>query len=94
MSDWIAFHKDNSATWPIERRCVLVQFAGDDAKGIAPGVAVGYTKMYSDGPFFVTPGVTQHGGITHFCDCLGNDFRAPLWNFPARQHTPPPQESQ
>lgn len=41
----------------------------------APTVAVGYLRIHSSGPFWVVPGVG--GPVTHWCDCLGDDFTAP-----------------
>lgn len=51
-----------------------------DFKDIAATVAVGYIRVHSGGPFFVVPGVPhQDSEITHWADCLGDNFSAPLW---------------
>ncbi len=53
---------------------------GDDPnfKDVAATVAVGYLRIHSDGPFFVVPGVPHKDAeITHWADCLGDDFTAP-----------------
>ncbi len=55
---------------------------GDDPdfKDTAATVAVGYIRIHSGGPFFVVPGVPHKDEeITHWCDCLGDDFAAPHW---------------
>lgn len=67
---------------PIEKRRVLVQVAARETEtmGLAPAVAVGYMK-YAAGdkhsPHFIVPGVG--GPVVAWCDCLGDDFTAPLW---------------
>ena len=79
--DWIPFRVGEML--PQERRFVLVQIDKNDSKGMPPSVAVGYLR-YAAGdkscPFFVIPG---HGRasdpITHWCDCLGDEFHAPGW---------------
>ena len=49
-------------------------------KDTAATVAVGYIRVHSDGPFFVVPGVPHKDEeITHWADCLGDDFSAPAW---------------
>lgn len=78
-----------SATWihftphhvPPKRRLVLVQIAGSD-DGYPPAVAVGYVRHFSDEhrtPYFVVPGFGRPFSVTHWSDCLGDDFSAPLW---------------
>ena len=63
---------------PPERRYVRVQ-VGD--RGDYPAaVAVGYMKFSAgckDSPNFIVPGVG--GPVTHWADCLGDMFEAPLW---------------
>lgn len=50
-------------------------------KDTAATVAVGYIRIHSGGPFFVVPGVPHKDEeITHWADCLGDDFIAPLWD--------------
>ena len=68
---------------PPGRRDVLVQLAAEENLGLPPAVVVGYLRDAAgckDSPQFITPGV---GGrlriITHWCDCLGDEFNAPLW---------------
>lgn len=73
--NWIEFNPDGQL--PTERRYVLCQIAAKADKGLPPAVAVGYLRYWSSGPFFVVPGVG--GDVTHYCDCLGDDFIAPLW---------------
>ena len=67
---------------PTERRCVLVQLSKyEDKLGSYPAsVCVGYLRRMSD-VFFVTLGIQQTGRtVTHYCDCLGDDFYSPLWD--------------
>lgn len=76
---WIAFRRQGKL--PPERRSVLVQVAERPALfgghgRLPPTVAVGYLRVHSDGPFWVVPGVG--GPVTHWCDCLGDDFHAPM----------------
>jgi hypothetical protein len=53
---------------------------GPDFKDTAATVAVGYIRAHSGGPFFVVPGVEHKDEeITHWADCLGDAFGAPLW---------------
>jgi hypothetical protein len=50
-------------------------------KNTAATVAVGYIRVHSGGPFFVVPGVEHKDEeITHWADCLGDDFTAPAWH--------------
>ena len=50
-------------------------------KDTSSTVAVGYIRIHSGGPFFVVPGVPHKDEeITHWADCLGDDFTAPLWD--------------
>jgi hypothetical protein len=75
---------------PAERRRVLVVVPATPERGNAQTVAVGYLRYASgeaDSPFFVVPGVG--GPVTHWCDCLGDDFEAPGWNFPHAPGTAP-----
>lgn len=79
--NWIPFSPRGPL--PAERRNVLVQCSGALGGFVekTPSVVVGYLK-YAAGdplsPFFVTPGVARID-VTHWCDCLGDDFDAPLW---------------
>ena len=65
---------------PIVRRYVLVMLPAQPEQGLPPAVAVGYLKFAAGDkncPNFIAPAI---GGIpTHWCDCLGDDFAAPLW---------------
>jgi hypothetical protein len=79
---WIPF---NQQLWgkqklPPERRYVLLMFDGSENHGGSPSVAVGYLRYAAgdkNSPNFITPG---YGNIPSFwCDCLGDDFSAPLW---------------
>ncbi len=83
---WIPFNPDGPL--PAERRYVLLSFAASRSR--AQFVAMGYLR-YAAGdlhsPYFVTPGL---GGIpTHWCDCLGDDYRPPNFESSAREHGHP-----
>jgi hypothetical protein len=87
MSDnWIPFEK--GGLLPPERRYVILQLAPRARFGewAAPAVVIGYLRIYSSGPFFVAPGC---GGppfvVTHWNDCLGHEFKPPLWVFDNRR---------
>lgn len=65
---------------PKERKHLLVQIAPKPAHGIPAGVAVGYMRFAAgdeNSPVFTIPGVG--GDVVAWCDCLGDDFYAPLW---------------
>lgn len=76
---------------PPERKYVLIQMSGNENKGVAPAVVVGYLR-YSAGdkqsPHFITPGCGAYDAdgkrvpvrVTHWADCLGKSFNAPLWS--------------
>ncbi|MFN7782246.1 MAG: hypothetical protein ACK5PG_05890 [Lysobacterales bacterium] len=79
---WIDYSEDlwHRQPLPPERRHVLVQVAARLDKGMPPAVAVGYMKFAAgckDSPRFIVPGVG--GPVVSWCDCLGDDFHAPLW---------------
>lgn len=81
---WIKFNP-RAVLLPKERRYVLVQLtrrelSGEDC-GLPPTVTVGYLRRWSNrNNFFVTPGVSQENReVSHWCDCLGDNFNAPLW---------------
>lgn len=78
--EWVAFDGSRRRL-PYERRYVLVQIAGDDSLGMPPSVAVGYLRFASDDvtPYFVVPGFGRRFTVTHWNDCLGDQFAAPLW---------------
>lgn len=79
---WIEFDQEkwHMQKLPIVRRYVLVQIAAKHEHGLPPSVAVGYMR-YAAGdkksPTFTIPGVG--GEVVAWCDCLGDDFNAPLW---------------
>lgn len=65
---------------PPAKRYVLVQVAARAEKGLPPAVAVGYMRFAAgdeNSPVFTVPGVG--GPVVAWCDCLGDDFNAPLW---------------
>lgn len=78
--NWVPFDTDGEL--PPKRRCVLVQIASREH--LPPCVAVGYLQIWgtdeAPNPWFVVPGM---GGpkftVTHWCDCLGDNFHAPLY---------------
>lgn len=66
---------------PPERKYVLVQQDEVPEQYRRSSVVVGYLR-YAAGdktsPQFIRPGAAI-GEITHWCDCLGDSFNAPLW---------------
>lgn len=79
---WIPYRRQGKL--PPERRYVMVIVPRRPASiGEASAtVAVGYLRIHSDGPFWVVPGVEREVPdyeVTHWCDCLGDDFQAPCW---------------
>lgn len=73
---------------PKERRYVLVAIAPSEPEPPSTvstypaSVAVGYLRYGAgcrDSPFFVVPGFGRRFTVTHWCDCLGDDFGAPAW---------------
>lgn len=76
---WIEF-KDGCEL-PPQYRYVLVQLEEDRETGMPPAVCVAWLKTFSDGSDFITCGIGRKAKrkITHFCDCLGDKFHAPLW---------------
>lgn len=75
IPNWIAFDK-TATNLPKERRYCLVITAEQPDKGTPSGVAVGYIRIWSDGPWWVIPGIG--GTVTHYADCLGDDFATPV----------------
>ncbi len=74
-------------------RIVLLCIESDEDSGLPGSVIVGYCKNYSDGPFYIMPGVgRRERKITHFCDCLGNDFHAECWDNKTMNQLDPPKE--
>jgi len=78
--NWTEFNqkKWQNQKLPTPERFLLVQVKGNGHH--APAVAVGYMRFAagcSDSPVFTIPGVG--GNVVSWCDCLGNDFKAPLW---------------
>lgn len=87
--EWIPF--DPNGALPLERKAVLVQLS--QVQGFTVGaVAVGYLRVHSGGPFFVTPGVKRTNDyyepdipreemhVTHWADVFGEDFECPGWS--------------
>lgn len=77
---WISFEQSKWHHQPLpkERRYLLCQIAAKP--GLPPAVAVGYMRFAAgckDSPVFTIPGVG--GDVVGWCDCLGDDFEAPLW---------------
>ena len=79
---WTKFNP-RAVKLPPERRYVLVQIEADKDTGMPSSIVVGYLRKWSEKReyYFVTPGFQGRGyrKITHWSDCLGNDFEAPLW---------------
>jgi len=83
---WVEYQIDRWANQPLPpaRRWVLVQIAAHRTPtgGLPPAVVVGYMRFAAgdiDSPTFTTPGVDSYGKIVAWCDCLPDDFTAPLW---------------
>lgn len=74
--NWIKW--DETGPFPPERRYVLVQLQAHDTR-LPAFVAVGFLRHGSGGAYMVVPAVSSLGTVTHYCDCLGDDFEAPLW---------------
>ena len=79
---WIPFEQSKWAQQelPQARKHILVQLAAKPDKGLPPAVAVGYLRFAAgdeNSPVFTIPGVG--GDVVAWCDCLGDDFYAPLW---------------
>lgn len=82
--DWIDYDREKWHNQPLpqENRMVMVQIERRRVDGmeVAPGVGVGYLR-YAAGdphsPHFIVPGIG--GPVAAWCDCLGDDFHAPLW---------------
>lgn len=57
-------------------------FDGVLSSSSGPSVHVGWLKFSAGDencPYFVIPSGPDHFKVTHWCDCLGDDFHAPLW---------------
>lgn len=93
--DWIEFRQElfDNQKLPDERRYVLIQIGEDLTKGMPPTVAVGYLRYAAgckDSPYFVILGVDCSTRFPYYwCDCLGDDFNAPLWK---GKQSPPKRE--
>lgn len=79
---WISFEHDKWANQklPKPERYLLLQIAAKPNDGLPPAVAVGYMRFAAgdkNSPVFTVPGVG--GNVVAWCDCLGDDFHAPLW---------------
>ncbi len=85
VKDTMRWEPFEQALWarqklPRAKRYLLVQLAADPALGNPPAVAVGYLRYAAgdrNSPVFTIPGVG--GTVVAWCDCLGDDFMAPLW---------------
>ena len=84
--NWIKFDKNaDRNSLPKERKLCLVCIGARETNGMGlpPGVAVGYLRFYSNNhTFWVLPGI-EHEEVTHYCDCLPDDFgkTIPVWNW-------------
>lgn len=89
IDQWIEFDPDGPL--PPERRYVILQFAPREPVGrwAAPAVVIGYLRHGSEGPYFVAPGCAGPVPfrVTHWNDCLGDEFKPPLWAFDNRAAT-------
>ncbi len=76
---WIRFNP-KAVNLPKERRYVLVMVE-QGANGTSSTVCVAWLRRHSGrNNFFVTPGIHRNDRkVTHWCDCLGDNFHAPLW---------------
>ena len=89
---WVDFDPKNRETQPLppEYKLVLVQMAARPGNGKTPAIAAGYLRNdagQKDSPYFVCPGV--EGDAVAWCDCLPEDFCAPLWpGIPLRPEAP------
>lgn len=87
--NWVPFDQylwSNQPLPPERRKVLLMLPAKEDWCSLPPAVAVGYLRFAAgdkDSPRFTIPGVG--GTPTHWCDCLGDDFEAPLWSFARKQ---------
>ena len=80
--EWITYTQErwSRQTLPLERKHLLLQIAARPEQGLPPAVAVGYMRFAAgdkDSPIFTIPGVG--GEVVAWCDCLPDDFTAPLW---------------
>jgi hypothetical protein len=80
MPNWIRFAPGEPL--PPERRYVMIQIDEERATGSAPAVGVGYLRFAAGdlrSPQFIVPGARRGFRVTHWADCLGDDWSAPLW---------------
>lgn len=80
--NWVPFEQELWAKQPLPeaRKHLLLQIAARPEHGLPPAVAVGYMRFAAgdpDSPTFTIPGVG--GQVVAWCDCLPDDFAAPLW---------------
>jgi len=92
--EWIDYDRErwHNQNLPPERRYVLLQVAARETPtmGLPPTVAVGYLKFAAGdkhSPHFIVPGVG--GPVVAWCDCLGDDFHAPIWSGTQKTHNAP-----
>ena len=89
---WVDFDPKNRETQPLppEYKLVLVQLAARPGSAMPPAIAAGYLRNdagQKGRPSFVCPGV--EGDAVAWCDCLPEDFGAPLWpGIPPRPEAP------
>ncbi|KKN14541.1 hypothetical protein LCGC14_0995080 [marine sediment metagenome] len=68
-------NKNGMQKLPPIKRWVLLKLEG--SFGIRGAIIVGYRKNHAgcnDEPYFATPGGGALGQVTHWADCLGNQF--------------------
>lgn len=90
--EWIPFDPVNGPL-PEEHRYVLLQLDEHEGAAMPPAVVVGYLRFAAgrrDSPKFIHPGAGGNAlrTITHWADCLGDDFSAPLWPGKQRPRKP------
>ncbi len=62
---------------PQHYRMCLVAIAERADEGLPSAMAVGYTKRSGNLTYWIIPGVG--GDVTHYSDCLGDDFKPIDW---------------
>jgi hypothetical protein len=89
--EWTRFFPElgSKQKLPPEKRYVLVMLPGYEEAGVASSCLVGWLKFAAGDkncPYFVTPSAwvnsphyLQPKPAYAWCDCLGDDFHAPLW---------------
>lgn len=91
--NWISFTDVERHGWreqplPPQRKLVLCKIVGytDESRRYAindvGGVVVGYLKFAAGDercPYFVCSAIPGAWEVTHWCDCLPEDFSVPGW---------------